>query len=97
MHRCATCLGTTYPNLPYLGISPQKLCSTSENGPYQDACSSVWRNSCSCGQMLPETDEAAAATDNFEQNPVAFADPLLFGIPLPTDGVEISPPEDAWN
>lgn len=47
--------------------------------------------------MLPETKEAAAATDTFEQNPVAFADPLLFGIPPPTAGVEIGPPEDVWN
>lgn len=91
MHRCATCLGTTYPNLPYRGFSPQNLCSTSQKGPYQDACSSVWRNSCSCGQMLPETNKAAA----FEQDP-AFADLLLFGTPPPSAGAEIGS-KDSWN
>lgn len=92
MHRCATCLDSKYPNLPYRGMSPQNLCSTSQNGPYQDACASIWLNSCSCGQMLPETNKAAAA---FEQNP-AFADPHLLGNPPPIDGAEFDP-IDAWN
>lgn len=92
MHRCATCLGTKYPNLPFRGISPQNLCSTSQNGPYQDACELIWKDSCSCGQMLPENNKAAAA---FEQNP-AFASPYLFAKPPPIAGAEIDP-QDAWN
>lgn len=92
MHRCATCLDSKYPNLPYRGISPQNLCSTSQNGPYQDACAPIWRNSCSCGQMLPETNEAAAA---LEQNP-AFANAPLFSIPPPIADSEFDP-KDAWN
>lgn len=93
MFRCATCLAAKYPNVPHGGISPQNLCSTAQNGPYQDACDPIWQNTCSCGQMLPESRKSAAA---FEQN-LASEDQNLRDTPRPIGyGAEVDL-NDAWN
>lgn len=95
MHRCATCLAGKYPNVPHGGISPQNVCSTSENGPYQDACDPIWINTCSCGQMLPVTQKSSAAAA-FEQDLVS-EDQNLLDTPPPIDGGAEVDRNDAWN